>query len=169
MPFRLIHILLLLLFIQSTGRIRSQEEGLASYYHERLHGKKSSSGRVHDRDELVAAHRTYPFGTFLRVTNLSNMKYVIVCVTDRGPLSKKRIIDVSAGAAELLGFTKKGVTRVRLEVVPCGLDMRYLDLIYPKMPYLDVERLQYLPPLRKRVNKITKTDHQYGKDITGRR
>lgn len=148
MPFRLIHIISLFIAIQSIGKVWSQEEGLASYYHERLHGKKSSSGRVHDKDELVAAHRSYPFGTFLRVTNLANMKYVIVCVTDRGPFRKGRLIDVSAGAAEVLGFKKKGVARVRLEVVPCGLDMRYLDLIYPKIPYIETIHLQPTPPYK---------------------
>lgn len=148
MPFRLIHILSLFIAIQSIGKVWSQEEGLASYYHERLHGKKSSSGRVHDKDELVAAHRSYPFGTFLRVTNLANMKYVIVCVTDRGPFRKGRLIDVSTGAAEVLGFKKKGIARVRLEVVPCGLDMRYLDLIYPKIPYIETIHLQPTPPYK---------------------
>lgn len=133
-PFRLIHIILFLILIPSIEIIGSQEEGLASYYHDRFIGRRSSSGRIHKADELVAAHRTYPFGTFLRVTNLSNMKSVIVCVTDRGPYKKGRIIDVSSRAAELLDFKQKGITRVRIEEVPCGLDRRYLDLIYPKLP-----------------------------------
>ena len=76
MPFRLVHIILLLVAFAGTGDVWGQEEGLASYYHNRFHGRKAASGRVHDADELVAAHRTYPFGTFLRVTNLSNMKRV---------------------------------------------------------------------------------------------
>ena len=73
MPFRLVHIILLLVAFAGTGEVWGQEEGLASYYHNRFHGRKAASGRVHDADELVAAHRTYPFGTFLRVTNLANM------------------------------------------------------------------------------------------------
>lgn len=153
MPFRLIHIILLFTAWQSIGDVWGQEEGLASYYHDRFHGRKSSSGRMHDVDELVAAHRTHPFGTFLRVTNLSNMKSVIVCVTDRGPHRKKRIIDVSSSAAELLDFKKKGITRVRVEVVPCALDMRYLDLIYPKLPYLATHYLKLPPPYRLKINK----------------
>ena len=68
MPFRLVHIILLLVAFAGTGDVWGQEEGLASYYHNRFHGRKAASGRVHDADELVAAHRTYPFGTFLRVT-----------------------------------------------------------------------------------------------------
>ena len=94
MPFRLVHIILLLVAFAGTGDVWGQEEGLASYYHNRFHGRKAASGRVHDADELVAAHRTYPFGTFLRVTNLSNMKRVIVCVTDR-VLSAKDVSSMS--------------------------------------------------------------------------
>lgn len=148
MPFRPAHTILLLLAFFCWKDVSAQEEGLASYYHRRFEGRRSSSGRLHDGDELVAAHRSYPFGTFLRVTNLANMKSVIVCVTDRGPRYKKRLIDVSQGAAELLGFLKKGVTKVRLEVVPSPLDLRYLDLIYPKIPYLDVKYLRVDPPYR---------------------
>lgn len=132
MPFRLSHIILLFIALQSVGVAWGQEEGLASYYHERFHGRKSSSGRIHDKDELVAAHRTYPFGTYLRVTNLDNMNTVIVCVTDRGPHRRKRIIDVSSSAAEILGFKKKGIARVRIEEVPGPIDLRWLELIYPK-------------------------------------
>ena len=137
MHFRLSHIILLFIALQSVGVAWGQEEGLASYYHERFHGRKSSSGRIHDKDELVAAHRTYPFGTYLRVTNLDNMNTVIVCVTDRGPHRRKRIIDVSSSAAEILGFKKKGIARVRIEEVPGPIDLRWLELIYPKpAPYL---------------------------------
>lgn len=149
MPFRLFHIALLLIAWQSVGVAWGQEEGLASYYHERFHGRKSSSGRIHDKDELVAAHRTYPFGTFLRITNLENMKSVIVCVTDRGPYRKGRIVDVSSGAAKLLGFKKKGIARVRVEEVPGPFDLRYLDLIYPKAPpYLRTDEMLPAPPYR---------------------
>lgn len=148
MPFRLLYIFLIFTACKSGEGIWAQEEGFASYYHSRFHGKKSSSGRVHDSDELVAAHRTHPFGTFLRVTNLSNMLSTIVCVTDRGPRRKGRVIDVSASAAEVLGFINKGVTKVRVEVVPGPFDLRYLDLIYPKIPYLDIDDLRPDPPYR---------------------
>lgn len=132
----------------SLDGLHAQEEGLVSYYHKRFHGKVSSSGRIHDAEELVAAHRTHPFGTFLRVTNLSNLKSVIVCVTDRGPRRKSRIVDVSYSAAELLGFISKGIERVRVEVVPGIPDLRYLDLIYPKMPYLDAAKFRSAIPYR---------------------
>lgn len=157
MPLRLIHIILFVVVLQGIESMAwAQEEGLASYYHTRFHGRKSSSGRVHHSEELVAAHRTYPFGTFLRVTNLSNMKSVIVCVTDRGPHRKSRIIDVSANAAERLGFRQKGVTRVRLEVVPSPLDLRYLDLIYPSIPYMHIDHLRIQPPYKLNFQKHDK-------------
>ena len=101
------------------------------------HGKKSASGRIHDQEELVAAHRTYPFGTFLKVINLANNKSVIVCVTDRGPRQKKRIIDVSASAAEALDFKRQGVTKVRIEVVPDEKERILYELMFPKIPYLE--------------------------------
>ena len=152
MPFRLFHIILLLIALQSTGGVWGQEEGFAPYYHERFHGRKSSSGRIHDKDEMVA-HRTYPFGTYLRVTNLENMKSVIVCVTDRGPHRKGRIIDVSSGAAKLLGFKKKGIARVRVEEVPGPIDLRWLELIYPKFPpTLTTEDMMPKPPYRMIMN-----------------
>ena len=141
MSFRLFYILLIFAAVKCGEGIWAQEEGLASYYHHRFHGRKSSSGRVHDKEELVAAHRTYPFGTFLRVTNLENMKSTIV------------IIDVSASAAEILDFIDKGVAKVRIEVVPGPLDLRYLDLIYPKIPYLDIDYLRPDPPYRVKFTK----------------
>ena len=149
MPFRLIHIILLLTFFISFGEdIYGQEEGFASFYHTRFHGRKSASGEIHNANDLTAAHRTLPFGTYLRVTNLSNMKRVVVRVTDRGPYRKTRIIDVSSKAAEILEFKKKGVTRVRIEVVPSDLDLRLLDMLYPQIPLLDVESLRSKPPYR---------------------
>lgn len=148
MPFRLLYIFIIFAALKCGEGVWAQEEGFASYYHSRFHGKKSSNGEVHDRDELVAAHRTYPFGTFLRVTNLSNMKSTIVCVTDRGPRRKGRIIDVSASAAEILGFIAKGVTRVRVEEVPGPLDLSYPDMLYPMIPFLNVDDLRLKPPYR---------------------
>ncbi len=123
-----------------------QEEGFASYYHNRFHGRKAASGYVHDNDDFVAAHRTLPFGTFVRVTNLKNMKSVIVSIMDRGPRRKSRIIDVSKSAAEVLDFIKAGVTRVRIEVVPGPIDLRYLDLMRPTIPFLPVEQREETPP-----------------------
>ena len=73
---------------------------------------------------------------------------LIVCVTDRGPRSRKRLIDLSEEAAERLDFKRHGVTKVRIEEVPGPLDLRYLDLIYPHIPYLDLDYLQPEIPYR---------------------
>jgi rare lipoprotein A len=93
--------------------------GIASYYGLRdgFQGRRTSSGERMDPWALTAAHRTYPFGTLLRVTNLANSRSVVVRVNDRGPFRRGRIIDVSRAAAKRLGFVSKGLTRVRVEVV----------------------------------------------------
>lgn len=152
-PFILKYIVLLLFCFKGSSVLYAQEEGLASFYHHRFHGKKSASGRVHDLDEHVAAHRTYPFGTFLRVTNLKNMRTTIVCVTDRGPFRKGRIIDVSAVVAEELGFKKHGITQVRVEEVPGKTDLRWLDLLDPRIPCLKTDHLLPDPPYRIKIKK----------------
>ncbi len=121
------------------------EEGIASYYHARFHGRKTASGDPHDSEGLQAAHRTYPFGTYLRVTNLKNMKRVIVRVTDRGPFRKGRVIDVSMRAAELLGFKRAGLARVRVEVVPGETDWSTLEPLPPPLVCLPVKPFQPEP------------------------
>jgi peptidoglycan lytic transglycosylase len=93
------------------------EVGLASYYGSRFHGSRTASGTSYDRRGLTAAHRTLPFGTRIRVTNLANGRSVVLTVTDRGPFRKDRIVDVSARAARRLGFLRDGLARVRVEVV----------------------------------------------------
>lgn len=89
--------------------------GLASYYAHHSKGRMAN-GQRHHRDSMFCAHRTHPFGTLLKVTNLRNNKMVIVKVTDRGPYGRGRVIDVSYGAAQALGFVAAGVTRVKVEV-----------------------------------------------------
>jgi rare lipoprotein A len=94
--------------------------GTASYYSDKLHNRRTASGVRYDRNALVAAHRTYPFGTVLRVTNLKNERWVTVRVVDRGPFTKGLILDVSRRAAEELGFIGQGLTRVKIEVLAYG-------------------------------------------------
>ena len=96
------------------------QEGLASYYGKEFDGRKTSSGEIFHKDDLTAAHRTYPFGTILRVTNLKSGNQVEVRVNDRGPLKPERIIDLSYGAARVIGLDKMGLVRVRLEVLDWG-------------------------------------------------
>jgi len=91
--------------------------GRASYYAHRFHGRKTASGRRYDENELTAAHRTLPFGSVVRVTNLANQRSVVVTVTDRGPFVRHRVIDLSHRAASQLGFLRKGTATVRLELM----------------------------------------------------
>lgn len=94
--------------------------GIASYYAHKFHGRKTASGQTFNMHELTAAHRTYPFGTRLRVVNLDNHLAVVVVVNDRGPFAKNRIIDLSLAAAEKLDMLRSGTARVRLEVLEWG-------------------------------------------------
>lgn len=99
------------------GALPAPQEGKASYYADSLQGKRTASGVGYDKTALTAAHRTLPFGTRVRVTNLGNGKSVEVIVNDRGPHAKGRIIDVSRAAAAKLGIIDAGVARVRVEVI----------------------------------------------------
>lgn len=91
--------------------------GLATYYSSRFEGRKTSSGKKYRAHKLTAAHRTLPFGTIVTVKNLKNGKTVDVEVNDRGPFTKRYIIDVSAQAAKELGIWKKGDARVEITYV----------------------------------------------------
>lgn len=88
--------------------------GLASWYGKEFHGRTTASGRKFNMYEMTAAHPTLPIGTEVRVTNLANERSVIVVVTDRGPFTKGRIIDLSWAAARYLGFVSHGTARVRV-------------------------------------------------------
>jgi len=105
-------------------RALQTREGFASYYGKEFHGRITASGVRFDMNAMVAAHPTYPFGTLLRVTNLSNRRSTTVRIVDRGPAPARQadglIIDVSRRAAEVLGFIQRGRTRVRVEVLSWG-------------------------------------------------
>ena len=93
------------------------ETGLASYYSDFFEGNLTASGERFSNSELTAAHRTLPFGTRVRVTNLGNGHSVVVRITDRGPFVEGRILDLSRAAASELGFLEEGVISVRIEVL----------------------------------------------------
>jgi rare lipoprotein A len=95
----------------------SSDEGMISFYAGEFHGRKTANGETFDKNALTAAHRTFPFGTRLRVTNLDNGKSVEVRVNDRGPFAKGRILDVSLKAAKKLEMVGKGTARAKVEVV----------------------------------------------------
>jgi rare lipoprotein A len=93
------------------------ERGVASYYAGRFEGRRTASGERYHGAALTAAHRTLPFGTRVRVTNLENGRSVEVVINDRGPHRSGRIIDLSRAAAEALDFVRAGTARVAVEVV----------------------------------------------------
>lgn len=95
-------------------------EGIASYYADEFHGRLTSNGETYDMNAMTAAHRTFPFGTKVRVTNLENNISVIVRINDRGPFVEGRIIDLSLGAAKVIQAVGPGTVRVRLEVLEWG-------------------------------------------------
>ncbi len=92
----------------------------ASYYADKFHGRKTSSGEIFNMYGYTAAHKTLPFGTMLRVTNLANGNYVTVKVNDRGPFVKGRELDVSKAAAVKLGMIKTGTAKVKIEILEKG-------------------------------------------------
>jgi hypothetical protein len=96
-------------------------EGLASWYGPGFAGRRTASGEVFDPAQLTAAHRTLPFGTRVRVTNVANGRSVEVRITDRGPFKPDRIIDLSRGAAEAIDMLRSGVARVRVEPIEAGI------------------------------------------------
>ncbi|MGQ9499196.1 MAG: septal ring lytic transglycosylase RlpA family protein [Dissulfurimicrobium sp.] len=96
------------------------EEGYASWYGPDFHGKPTACGETYNMYDISAAHKILPINTYVRVTNLSNGKEVIVRINDRGPFVKDRIIDLSYGAAKELGIVGPGTTRVRVEALGEG-------------------------------------------------
>ena len=92
-------------------------EGLASWYGPDFHGKRTANGELFDMHSMSAAHPTLPLPSYVRVTNLNNGRSIILRANDRGPYHQNRIVDVSVKAADMLGFSKHGVARVRVEYV----------------------------------------------------
>ncbi|MEQ8757198.1 MAG: septal ring lytic transglycosylase RlpA family protein [Coleofasciculus sp. G1-WW12-02] len=99
------------------GSVRFQVKGIASWYGPGFHGNRSASGERFNQNALTAAHRSLPFGTNVRVTNLNNGRSVIVRINDRGPYARGRVIDLSAAAARVLGLLRTGVAPVQIEVL----------------------------------------------------
>lgn len=93
------------------------ETGKASFYADKFDGRVTASGEIFKQRKLTAAHRTLPFGSVVKVTNLENNKTVTVTINDRGPFVNDRVIDLSKSAAQKLDFIRKGVAKVRIEVI----------------------------------------------------
>ncbi|MCS6876257.1 MAG: septal ring lytic transglycosylase RlpA family protein [Aquificaceae bacterium] len=119
---KLVALLSFLWLSTAVGQECKVQEGYASWYGGRFHGRKTSSGEVFNKHKYTAASRKYKLGTYLLVKNLSNGQEVTVIVTDRGPRIKSRIIDLSKSAAEKLGFVKQGVALVQIVPLQCALN-----------------------------------------------
>ena len=103
-------------------KINIAEMGLASWYGYPYHGRKAADGSIYDKGKLTAAHRSLPFGTRTRVTNLRNHRSVTVRITDRGPFVDKRVVDLSETAAVQIGMLKHGIAPVLVEKSVAVLD-----------------------------------------------
>ncbi len=129
--------LIIILIFSGSTFLPAQEKGIASYYSNRLHGRRMSDGTKYHKDSLTCAHKRYPLGTMLKVTNIRNGKSVVVRVSDR--CGSRRIIDLSYAAAKEIGIVSSGVGMVRVEKFneEQGIPFRQNDKI--DIPELDFE------------------------------
>ena len=121
-------------YINSEGMTRKQIEaikdhpqvqiGIASYYGSKFHKKRTANGEIFNMYKVSAAHKTYPLGTKVKVTNMKNGKSIKLTINDRGPYVKGRIIDLSYKAARKIDFVNQGTTKVRIDVIRLG-DNKY--------------------------------------------
>lgn len=105
------------IFLMSFVSTQAEEFGIASYYADEFHGRKTASGELYDKGKMTCAHKSLPFGTVIRVTRLDNKKSITVRVNDRGPFIKGRIVDVSRVAADKLDIIRAGHAEVKIEVI----------------------------------------------------
>lgn len=93
------------------------QHGIASHMGHSLHGKKQASGERHNKNEMICAHKSLPFGTLIRVTNIKTGQSVVVRVTDRGPFGPGRVVDLSLAAAKKISIEKSGICKVKVETL----------------------------------------------------
>lgn len=142
MKKRYLIIALLTTFFMIPCCAQKHQHGKASYYSKRATGARSASGQKIHHDSLTCAHRYYPFGTMLKVTNLRNDKSVIVKVIDRGPYGRGRIIDLSWAAAKEIGMIAQGVGTVKVERLDNPVPYKPED---SKLPKIDFEMAEFEP------------------------
>jgi rare lipoprotein A len=117
-------LLIPLLFITCLSVFAAQE-GIASWYGGKFQGRTTANGEIFDTNKFTAAHKTLPFGTMVKVTNLENGSTTVVRINDRGPFIPGRIIDLSRAAAMAIGMTGRGIARVRIEELESNLPEQY--------------------------------------------
>lgn len=139
-------------FYLSVHQVMAQprQTGMASFYAKRATGSRTASGERLHHDSMTCAHRTHPFGTLLKVTNLDNDKQVVVRVNDRGPFVRSRIIDLSWGAANEIGMIGKGIAKVNVELAD-GITIPLLPptetITFPKLSIDSIELKNSLKPI----------------------
>ena len=131
---------------------RAQQSGKASFYAKRATGSRTANGERLHHDSMTCAHRSYPFGTMLKVTNVLNGRQVVVRVNDRGPFRRGRIIDLSWGAAKAIGMISHGVVPVTVELlrratIPFKPEEDDLDLPQLDFEVADIEATDDLIPI----------------------
>lgn len=149
------------------------ETGIASWYGQDFHGKKTANGDVFDKNALTAAHRTLPMPSMVKVSNLENGRTLILMVNDRGPFAKNRIIDVSKRAADILGFKAQGTAKVKVEFLKAHTQRLLADFNAPPQPYVEeqfeVTSNEYTHP-NANTNKnnavLPDIDVETGNDVT---
>lgn len=136
-----------------------KQHGKASYYSKRATGARAASGQKIHHDSLTCAHRYYPFGTLLKVTNMSNNKSVVVKVIDRGPFGRGRIIDLSWAAAKEIGMIAQGVASVKVEIMDNHpIPYRPEDTPLPRIDFEMAESDYDLPAKWTKEKKTAHTD-----------
>jgi len=141
--------LIILFFLSAFTVIYGQEQGSATYYSPKLQGRHTTDGSRYHPDSLTCAHKTYPLGTYLRVRNPKNNQMVIVKVTDRGPFTKRLMIDLSYSAAKTLDIIRQGVATV--EVSQLNFLPQALSLLPTPQTLLRVEQMYVMNSV---INKL---------------
>ena len=132
------------------------EVGVASWYGDDFHAKRTANGEKYDMNTLTAAHRTLPLPSIVRVTNLENGRSLVVRVNDRGPYAKERIIDISKRGAQLLGYQTKGTAKVKVEIMPDESRALKAALLNQKIP-TNQEQIE-----KKKIKSVTSHYVQVG-------
>lgn len=160
-------ILLSLAMLVIPHHAMAQQKGKASFYSKKITGARTSSGERLHHDSLVCAHKTFPFGTRLRVTNPANGKEVIVRVIDRGPFTRGRIIDLSWRAAKELGMLQQGVAMVKVEkyVESKGVPFKQ-ETTLPELDYEVTNRGDGITPAWQEKKETEKDDDGHGTEGT---
>lgn len=140
------------------------QTGIASWYGDPYHGRKTASGEVYDMNRWTAAHRTLPFGTWVEVTNLSNAERVTVRVNDRGPFVRGRIIDLSRAAAGQIDMIRAGTARVRLKVIKAPVNAAsnsgtWFAVEVASLPdHAEAERLQHRFEEKRQTSRVVERE-----------